>query len=231
MDQKEYRQARFAAPPGACSVILVRHGESRAARPGEPFPLVDGQGDPELAPNGRAQATRVGERLKASPITAIYATKLQRTQETAAPLAEHLGLSIQINPDLHEVHLGEWEGGILRIKAAEGDPIYERMHQEGRWDVIPGAEATEVFRTRLLRGIATIARAHPNEMVAVFVHGGVIGQLLEAATGARGFAFSGADNGSISQVVVSGEQLIVRGFNDATHLIGLADAGGSQLPT
>ena len=38
MDQKEYRQARFAAPPGACSVILVRHGESRAARPGEPFP-------------------------------------------------------------------------------------------------------------------------------------------------------------------------------------------------
>ena len=217
MDQKEYRQARFAAPPGACSVVLVRHGESRAARPGEPFPLVDGQGDPELAPNGRAQATRVGERLKASPITAIYATKLQRT--------------IQINPDLHEVHLGEWEGGILRIKAAEGDPIYERMHQEGRWDVIPGAEATEVFRTRLLRGIATIARAHPNEMVAVFVHGGVIGQLLEAATGAGGFAFSGADNGSISQVIVTGEQLIVRGFNEATHLIGLADAGGSQLPT
>ena len=46
MNQQEYRQARFAAPPGACSVILVRHGESSAARPGEPFPLVDGQGDP-----------------------------------------------------------------------------------------------------------------------------------------------------------------------------------------
>ena len=120
---------------------------------------------------------------------------------------------------------------MLRIKAAEGDPIYETMHQEGRWDVIPGAEATEAFRTRLLRGIDTIANAHPDEMVAVFVHGGVIGQLLEAATDARGFAFSGADNGSISQLVVTEDQLIVRGFNDSTHLIGLADAGGSQLPT
>jgi probable phosphoglycerate mutase len=120
---------------------------------------------------------------------------------------------------------------VLRIKAAEGDPIYERIHVEGRWDVIPGAESTEALRTRLLRGLHTIARAHPDQLVAVFVHGGVIGQILEAATGARGFAFSGADNGSISHVVVSGEQLIVRGFNDASHLIGLADAGGSQLPT
>jgi len=97
--------------------------------------------------------------------------------------------------------------------------------------VIPGAESTEALRTRLLRGMHTIARAHPDQLVAVFVHGGVIGQILEAATGARGFAFSGADNGSISHLVVSGEQLIVRGFNDASHLIGLADAGGSQLPT
>ena len=231
MSQTEYRQARFTAPPGACAMILVRHGESRAAKPGEPFPLVDGQGDPELAPNGRAQAVRVAERLKDEPIAALYATKLQRTQETAAPLAERLNLQVNVNPDLHEVHLGEWEGGVLRIKAAEGDPIYERIHAQGRWDVIPGAESTEALRTRLLRGLHTIARAHPDQLVAVFVHGGVIGQILEAATGARGFAFSGADNGSISHLVVSGEQLIVRGFNDASHLIGLADAGGSQLPT
>ena len=104
-------------------------------------------------------------------------------------------------------------GGILRIKAAEGDPIYERMHQEGRWDVIPGAEATEVFRTRLLRGIDTIARAHPNDGRSICPWRGDR-QLLEAATGARGFAFSGADN--VSQVVVTEEQLIVRVFNDAT---------------
>ena len=77
----------------------------------------------ELAPNGRAQAVRVGERLKALPITAIYATKLQRTQETATPLAEHLDLPIQINPDLHEVHLGEWEGASFELRLLRGPDL------------------------------------------------------------------------------------------------------------
>jgi probable phosphoglycerate mutase len=49
---KEYRQHRFEKPVGAVDVILVRHGESRAARPEEPFPLVAGQGDPELSALG-----------------------------------------------------------------------------------------------------------------------------------------------------------------------------------
>ena len=65
---------------------------------------------------------RVAERLAAETIHAIYVTKLQRTAQTAAPLAEKLGLIPRVDPDLHEVHLGEWEGGLLRRKAAEQDP-------------------------------------------------------------------------------------------------------------
>ena len=45
-DETEYRQARFQPPPGATELWLVRHGESEPARPGAPFPLVDGQGEP-----------------------------------------------------------------------------------------------------------------------------------------------------------------------------------------
>ena len=41
-------------------LCLVRHGESRAATPDNPFPLVDGQGDPELGPQGREQAEKLG---------------------------------------------------------------------------------------------------------------------------------------------------------------------------
>ena len=84
MTEKEYRQTRFTRPAGATEILLVRHGESRAARVDEPFPLVDGQGDPELAPQGRNQAELVGARLSALPIDAVYVTKLQRTSETAA---------------------------------------------------------------------------------------------------------------------------------------------------
>ena len=75
---------------------------------GEPFPLVDGQ-DPELHANGEQQAVAVGEALKSENIAAIYVTSLQRTVQTAAPLAAHLGLETRLEVDLREVLLGEWE--------------------------------------------------------------------------------------------------------------------------
>jgi probable phosphoglycerate mutase len=215
---KEYRQQKFEAPEGATEIILVRHGESRAATSDNPFPLVDGHGDPELAPQGKQQAVAVGERLRHLPISAIYATSLRRTVETAGPLCEHLGIAHRVEPDLREVHLGDWEGGLFRIKAHENDPIFLQMQQEQRWDVIPGAESIEVLRQRVARGLANIVAAHPNELVVAVVHGGVIGHIIAEATGATPFAFNGCDNGSISKIVINEGRTIVRGFNDVNHL-------------
>src|SRR4051812_12433986 len=145
----EVRQHRFARPPGAAELLLVRHGESAAAIEGVPFPLVDGQGDPPLHEEGRIQAEKVGERLAREPIAAIYVSTLQRTVETAAPLAARLGLTPRVEPDIREVHLGDWEGGALRQNVASGNPIALRMRSEQRWDVIPGAEPADAFRARV----------------------------------------------------------------------------------
>src|SRR5687767_14792189 len=153
----EIRQLRFARPPGAAELLLVRHGESAAAREGERFPLVDGQGDPPLHEEGHRQAAAVAERLQHEDISAIYVTTLQRTAQTAAPLADKLGLTPMVEPDLREVHLGEWEGGVFRKHVAEGHPIALRMRLEQRWDVIPGAEPADAFRERVRRGITSIA--------------------------------------------------------------------------
>src|SRR6185436_3221132 len=109
-DAKEYRQQSFTRPPGATEILLIRHGESRAATAESPFPLVDGQGDPELHPNGREQARRVALRLRHEKIGAVYVTNLRRTTETAEPLCRELGLTPMVERDLREVHLGEWEG-------------------------------------------------------------------------------------------------------------------------
>jgi probable phosphoglycerate mutase len=226
---REYRQASFQRPDGATEILLVRHGESRAATPDDPFPLVDGHGDPELHPNGRSQAERVAERLRTLPISAVYVSNLRRTAETAAPLCAHLGLTAQVDPDLREVHLGEWEGGLLRVKAHDNDPIYQRVQAEERWDLIPGAESFESLNQRLSRSIMRIAASHPDALVAAFVHGGVIGHILAHATGARPFAFNGADNGSISHIVVTGERILLRRFNDSTHLSDTLSAGQSQM--
>lgn len=229
MAQKEYRQTRFEAPEGATDIILVRHGESRPASEGNPFPLVDGQGDPELAPQGREQASAVGERLRVLPINAIYVTNLQRTAETAAPLSRHLGLTPRIEPDLREVHLGEWEGGLFRIKSHENDPLIVKMRQEQRWDVIPGAESNDALRRRVFGALHRIAGNHRNELVVVVAHGGVIGHIIAEVSGAAPFAFNGCDNGSVSRIVMTAEGIIVRGFNDVSHLDAVRSA--SALPT
>lgn len=216
-----YRQLRFRRPPGACELLLVRHGESAPACDDQPFPLVDGHGDPPLDPVGQEQAQRLADRLQHEDITAIYVTNLRRTAETAAPLAARLGLEPRIEPDLREVYLGEWEGGAFRKHVLEQHPLAQRMVLEERWDVIPGAEASEAFAQRVQGGVTRIAESHPDETVVVVSHGGVIGQILALATRSRPFAFAGSDNAGISQLVVTGDAWMVRRYNDTAHL-GLA---------
>ena len=164
----------------------------------------------------------MAERLHPEPISAIYVTNLRRTAETAAPLCARLGLTPRVEPDLREVHLGEWEGGLFRIKAAQQDPIYLALHEQERWDVIPGAESHEALSQRIRPALLRIASRHPDECVAAVVHGGVIAHVLAAAAQARPFAFMGAENGSISRLIIHEERMLVRGFNDVAHLYDLA---------
>ena len=224
-----FRQHSYQPPEGATEIVLVRHGESRAATKENPFPLVDGHGDPELHPNGEAQAVAVGARLKHEAIDAIYVTSLQRTVQTAAPLAGHLGMQTRLEADLREVCLGEWEGGILRMKAAAGDPIFVQMQTEERWDVIPGAESWETLNQRITAGLNRIHQQHPNQKVVAVVHGGVIGHILAHATGASPFAFNGADNGSISRIVMHAGGIKVRSFNDNLHVQSTLHTGSGQM--
>ncbi|MEP1965100.1 histidine phosphatase family protein [Tateyamaria sp.] len=218
MMEQEYRQPRFAPAPGAADLYLIRHGESAPAQVGINFAMKDGHGDPALHPAGEAQAIAVGARLKNEQFDALYVTKLIRTHQTAAPLAAHLGLVPRENPDLHEVHLGDWDGGLYRIKAAEGDPVYQQVLAEQDWSAIPGAETRDAFFDRVRRGLLNIATAHADQKVAVFVHGGVIAAAMAIATGCAPFAFLGAANGSISRLVIKGNRMTVRGFNETQHM-------------
>ncbi|MFT5799268.1 MAG: putative phosphoglycerate mutase [Candidatus Azotimanducaceae bacterium] len=217
----EYRQPVYTPPKGSADLILIRHGESMPAKAGENFPMKDGHGNPALHVQGIKQAEAVGEKLRNQTFAGIYVTTLIRTHQTAAPLAAHLKMTPKIEADLREVHLGDWDGGEYRIKAAEGHPAFTRMRENGEWGEIPGAETTAIFHSRVEAGLRRIAAAHIDQRVAVFVHGGVIAAAMSIASGATTFAFGGAANGSISRLVITGDQMAVRGFNDITHLDGL----------
>jgi len=216
-DTTEYAQRPFTPPPGASQLLLVRHGASAPFRVGEDFTLVDGHGDPPLDPVGHHQAERVAQRLEGEHIAAIYVTSLQRTVQTAEPLASRLGIEPIVEPELREVLLGEWEGGMFRKHVSEGHPIAIQMMTEQRWDVIPGAETSDVFTNRIVDAVERIAARHVDEFVVVFTHGAVIAQLLAHATGARRFSFL-SDNASISHLIVHDGRWYVRRYNDTTHL-------------
>ena len=112
-----------------------------------------------------------------------------------------------MEPDLREVYLGEWEGELFRQRVAEGHPIAQQMAAEERWDVIPGAEPKDAFPAASGRRSSASPPPTPTNGSPSFTHGGVIGQLLAHAAGTdRGFAFVGADNGSISHLVLHGDR-------------------------
>ena len=221
-----YRQRAVPVPADALDLLLVRHGQSEAYVDGRQFPLAGGHGDPPLSDLGREQALRVCGRLAGAGIDAIYVTTLCRTAQTAAPLAERLGLDPMVEPELREVYLGEWEGGLYRKMVADFHPIAQRMFSEERWDVIPGAESLVSFDGRVRAAIGRIAAEHPGQRVAVFTHGGVIGQALALATGSRPFAFNASDNASMSRVIITRTKWYIRTFNDTAHLDGLDGLDG-----
>jgi probable phosphoglycerate mutase len=211
------RQAKFSLPTGAVQLLLIRHGESAPVVAGA-VPLRHGQADPGLDPAGEVEAHAVARRLAGEPIAAIYQSPLGRAVQTAAPLAAALGITAHDDEDLREVFLGEVDGLNLGILARAGDERVRDALREQRWDLIPGAEEPHAFGCRVRVAIDRIAERHRGNAIAVFTHGGVIGELMAQATGSTPHAFIHADNGSITHLIAAKKRLSVRCFNDTGHL-------------
>jgi probable phosphoglycerate mutase len=217
-EPRVFRQTHFVIPSGSTEILLVRHGESMAYVEGVAVEKLGGHDNPHLAPQGQLEAERLGERLSAERVDAIYVTSLCRTTETAEPLSRKTGIPIEVVAELREVHMGEWEGVTFRQRLADQHPLAVKMRREQRWDHIPGSEDAETFRARIRVGIERIASAHPDGRVVAVTHAGTISTIVAMATGARPFAFLASNNGSISSLVVTGTEWQVRTFNDTSHL-------------
>ena len=69
------------------TVILVRHAEKKI-EPNNP--------DPDLTPAGEARAQEIARIFANTGINAIYATHYKRTQQTAKPLSEKIGVKVTV---------------------------------------------------------------------------------------------------------------------------------------
>lgn len=208
-------QQPFSIPAGATEVVLVRHGSVTFSGDG----LAGGGEDPPLTPAGHTQAHAVAGLLEHEPVHALFTSPLLRARETATPIADAIGLHPVVVDQLREVALGAWEGQLSR-RLAQGGPLAKRLFIDERWDVIPGAEPAGRFEARVRRSLAEVVTAAGPDAVAVaVVHGGVIAEACRQVTGSRGFAFLGAENGSISRLIHRTDgSWALRSFNDTAHL-------------
>ncbi|MEU4327731.1 bifunctional RNase H/acid phosphatase [Nonomuraea dietziae] len=92
----------------ATSLLLLRHGET----PLSAERRFSGLGDPELTPNGLAQAEAAARRLSAPPyrLDVVVSSPLKRARRTAEAVAGLAGLDVEVDDDLRETDFGAWEG-------------------------------------------------------------------------------------------------------------------------
>src|SRR3712207_2773907 len=86
--------------------ILIRHAETAANRELRYI----GSRDDVLTEHGHRQAQLLADALAALPLRAVYSSPRRRARDTAQPIAERLGLPVEIAEDLRENSFGAWEG-------------------------------------------------------------------------------------------------------------------------
>ena len=224
------RAARNVATPSAgwapadmgapATFVLLRHGET----PLTPQKRFSGSGgtDPSLSPVGQDQATRAATALAArGTIQHIIASPLTRTRETAAAVADRLGLDVTIEEGLRETDFGAWEG----LTFGE---VRERYPEDlTTWLADPTAQPTgggESFADTATRIAATrdkLTATYAGRTVLLVTHVTPIKTFVQLALGAPPESLFRMElsAASISAVAYYADgNASVRLFNDTSHL-------------
>jgi probable phosphoglycerate mutase len=166
-----------AAPRGTL-LLLVRHGQTPttgATLPGRAKGL-------HLAETGHVQAGQVATRIAGlSGVTAVYASPLERTRETAAPIARALGLKITTNRGLLECDFGEWTGA--KLATLRKKPEWQRVQRYPSGFRFPGGESFAEMQVRMVSTLDALAAEHRGQTVVAVSHADPIKAAVANALG------------------------------------------------
>lgn len=162
-------------------MLLIRHGQTPHNVSGALDTAIPGAG---LSALGRVQAAAIPAALGEREVRAVYASRLIRTQQTAAPLAAARGLEVGIRPGLEEIGAG----GLEMRTDPESRQTYAMTVASwigGDLDrVMPGGPDGHEFWARYRETLDGIVAAHrPGDTVAVVTHGAAIRAFTALATG------------------------------------------------
>jgi alpha-ribazole phosphatase/probable phosphoglycerate mutase len=166
-------------PKGVTRMVLVRHGQPVEEMRGRCY----GRLDVGLSPAGRLQAERAARFLSEAPLLRIYTSPRQRARESAAPLAELKGMSVDTEAAFREIDFGLFEG----LSYEEAEQRYPQVYAE--WMAhptrvrFPGGESYPEMRERVLAAGRELRTRHAGETFVLVSHGGVNRTLLSEALG------------------------------------------------
>lgn len=142
-----------------------------------------GATDVELSDEGREQVRRLATRLGRENITAVYASPLGRTVETARILAEPHRLEVQTRDGLREISHGRWEQ-MTRKEVEAAFPDEAAAWEKDPYTFAPaGGESGLAVTARALPVLMDIVREHSAANVLVVSHKATIRLLLSSLLG------------------------------------------------
>jgi len=165
-------------PPKPTVVLFVRHGQTPTTGkklPGRAPGL-------HLAPEGIAQAQAAGERIAGlKTVRAVYASPLERTRETAAPIAKSCGLRVRTHKGLIEADFGAWTG--KNLSSLRKLPEWQSVQRYPSGFRFPKGESFSEMQTRMTGAVAELVARHPGEAIVAVSHADTIKAAIADAAG------------------------------------------------
>jgi probable phosphomutase (TIGR03848 family) len=170
--------SRSRRPRRPTLILCVRHG--RTATTGTVLPgRAPGL---HLSDEGRVQAQHVADRIGAlDRVDAVYASPLERTRETAAPIARATGNRVRVARGLLECDFGDWTG--RRLSALRKLPEWTAVQSTPSVFRFPGGESFVEMQARIWDQLLLLADAHPGQTVVATSHADPIKAAVAMASG------------------------------------------------
>jgi len=152
------------------TILLIRHGENEYVAKGR---LAGRKPGVHLNDNGKKQAQALAEVLQHAPVKMVYASPLERTIETAEPIAQALRIEITTEPGLLEVDFGDWQDKTL--KQLRRRKLWKTVQNAPTRMRFPDGETFANAQQRIVECIEALSPDHkPQDLIVCVSHSDII---------------------------------------------------------
>lgn len=199
------------------NIYFLRHGQTASSRSN----LFCGSIDPGLTPDGEEMAAVFAQAYASTPWAAIYCSPKERAILTAEPIANQLGIELQLRDGLQEIDYGTWEGKDIATVDREYHDDYLRWLADPGWNAPTGGESAMTIAARAIAVLEEISQKYPDGNVLVVSHKATIRILLCSLLGIDAGRFRyrlGMPVGSVSIVEFGEYGPLLKVLADRSHL-------------